>query len=281
MPCPFASFLITVCLIIGHTVALRLTISLFFIGQRLAQQLIVLPYMSVLILKNVLTEGSGTIEDFLRAQGTPYRVIELEKVAIPDAEGFDTLVMMGGPMSVNEEEAYPYIKKEMELVREFIAGGKRVFGICLGAQIMAKALGAKVYVGPETEIGWYDIELTEDGIRDPLMRKLAVHPRVGDFWKRFRVFHWHGETFDIPPGAARLAKSALYPNQAFRYGNDAYAFQFHIEVKKEMIYEWLKDAAVDRDELRKLTEAVYEDYAGRAMNFYKAFLGRKITGSFK
>ena len=236
--------------------------------------------MSVLILKNVPTEGPGTIEDFLRAQAIVYRTVELEKEAIPNAEGFDTLVMMGGPMSVNEEEIYPYIKKEMELVREFIAGGKRVFGVCLGAQIMAKALGAKVYVGPEKEIGWYDIELTEDGIRDPLMKKLAVHPRAGDFRKRFRVFHWHGETFDIPAGAVRLAKSALYPNQAFRYGNDAYAFQFHIEVKKEMIYEWLKDEPVNRDELRKLTEAIYEDYAGRAMNFYKAFLSNKVTGSF-
>ncbi|MCL4476838.1 MAG: type 1 glutamine amidotransferase [Nitrospirae bacterium] len=235
--------------------------------------------MSVLILKNVSTEGPGTIEDFLREQGIPYRIVELEKEAVPHPDEFDTLVMMGGPMSVNEEEIYPYIKRERELVKEFIAGGKRVFGVCLGAQIMAKALGAEVYVGPEKEIGWYEIELTEDGIRDPLMKKLAVHPRAGDFWKRFRVFHWHGETFDVPSGAVRLAKSALYPNQAFRYGNNAYAFQFHIEVKKEMIYEWLKDEPVDRDELRKLTEAIYEDYAGRAMNFYKAFLSDKVTGS--
>ena len=235
--------------------------------------------MSVLILKNVSTEGPGTIEDFLREQGIPYRIVELEKEAVPHPDEFDTLVMMGGPMSVNEEEIYPYIKRERELVKEFIAGGKRVFGVCLGAQIMAKALGAEVYVGPEKEIGWYEIELTEDGIRDPLMKKLAVHPRAGDFWKRFRVFHWHGETFDVPSGAVRLAKSALYPNQAFRYGNNAYAFQFHIEVKKEMIYEWLKDEPVDRDELRKLTDAIYEDYAGRAMNFYKAFLSDKVTGS--
>lgn len=241
--------------------------------------MILLCHMSVLILKNVSTEGPGTIEDFLREQGIPYRIVELEKEAVPHPDEFDTLVMMGGPMSVNEEEIYPYIKRERELVKEFIAGGKRVFGVCLGAQIMAKALGAEVYVGPEKEIGWYEIELTEDGIRDPLMKKLAVHPRAGDFWKRFRVFHWHGETFDVPSGAVRLAKSALYPNQAFRYSNNAYAFQFHIEVKKEMIYEWLKDEPVDRDELRKLTEAIYEDYAGRAMNFYKAFLSDKVTGS--
>ena len=109
--------------------------------------MILLCNMSVLILKNISAEGPGTIEDFLGEQGTPYRVVELEKEAVPNAEGFDTLVMMGGPMSVNEEEIYPYLTKEMELAREFIHGGKRVFGICLGAQIMAKALGAKVYRG--------------------------------------------------------------------------------------------------------------------------------------
>ncbi len=235
--------------------------------------------MSVLILKNVPAEGPGTIEDFLREQGIPYLVVELEKENIPPAGDFDTLVMMGGPMSANEDDTYPFIKKEMELAREFVSKGKRVFGICLGAQIMARALGARVYSGPEKEIGWYDIELTDAGIRDPLMRKLAVHPRAGDFWKRFRVFHWHGETFDIPPGAVRLAQSALYPNQAFRFGNDAYAFQFHIEVKKEMIYAWLKDEPLDQNEVRRHTEAVHEDYAGRAMNFYRAFLGKKIAGS--
>jgi GMP synthase (glutamine-hydrolysing) len=228
--------------------------------------------MSVLILKNIVSEGPGTIEDFLRGQGTPYQVINLEREPVPHTGAFSTLVMMGGPMSVNEEEVYPYITREIELVREFIGQGKRVFGVCLGAQIMAKALGAKVYVGSEKEIGWHDIELTEEGIRDPLMNKLAVHPRAGDFWRRFNVFHWHGETFDIPEGAVRLAKSEIYPNQAFRYGSGAYAFQFHVEVKKEMIYEWMENEQVDKDRLRKQTETGYEDYVGRAMNFYKAFL---------
>ncbi len=227
--------------------------------------------MSVLILKNIFSEGPGTIEDFLLERGIPYQIMELEREVVSDRERFDILVMMGGPMSVNDEERYPFISTEVELVKEFIASGKRVLGVCLGAQIMAKALGAKVYAGPQKEIGWYDIELTEDGIRDILMRKLAIHPRAGDFWKRFKVFHWHGETFDIPEGAARLARSEIYPNQAFRFGDRAYAFQFHIEVKKEMIYEWLRNEPVDANELRKMTETVYEDYAGRARNFYNAF----------
>ncbi len=227
--------------------------------------------MSVLILKNVASEGPGTIEDFLFEQKILYSIIELEKEPIPYSKDFDVLVMLGGPMSVNEEEKYPYLTKEIEVAKEFISAGKRVFGVCLGAQLMAKALGAKVYAGAEKEIGWYDIELTEEGMRDRLMKKLAVHPGAGDFWKRFKVFHWHGETFDIPAGAVRVARSKIYPNQAFKHGDNAYAFQFHIEVKKDTIYEWLKNESVDMKEIRKQTEAVYDEYLGRAMNFYKAF----------
>ena len=227
--------------------------------------------MSVLILKNISSEGPGTIEDHLLEKGTDYSIVDLAAGELPSAEKADTLVLMGGPMSVNESDIYPYIIKEVELVKDFIREGKKVLGICLGAQIMASALGARVYSGPEKEVGWLDIELQEDGIKDPLMTKMAVHPKAGDFWKRFKVFHWHGETFDLPSGAVRLAKSALYTNQAFRYGSNAYAFQFHVEVKKEMVYNWLKDAHVDMGGLVRDTELYYDDYHQRALNFYKGF----------
>lgn len=227
--------------------------------------------MAVLILKNTPSEGPGTIEDFLRGNQIPYAVVDLQKETVPDAKGFTVLVMMGGPMSVNEEDRYPYIAKEMELVRDFVSSGKKVFGVCLGAQIMAKALGAKVYAGPQKEIGWYDIELVDGAIGDPLMSALTSHPITGRFSKRFSVFQWHGETFDIPAGAVRLAGSELYPNQAFRYGDGAYAFQFHIEVRKEMLYEWLKDEPVDMEKIRKSTEAGFDGYLVRTMNFYREF----------
>jgi GMP synthase-like glutamine amidotransferase len=224
--------------------------------------------MSVLILKNIAAEGPGTIGDFLLKQGIPFRVVELESEGLPDAEGFDALVMMGGPMSVNDD--IPYIRREEELVREFIGKGKKVFGVCLGAQIMAKALGAKVYAGPQKEIGWYDIELTDEGVNDPFMRKLLSDQQAGTPAKA-KVFQWHGETFDIPVGAVRIASSGIYPNQAFKYGSNAYACQFHIEVRKEMIYEWLKDEPVDMNIIRQQTESLYEDYLQRAMNFYEGF----------
>jgi GMP synthase (glutamine-hydrolysing) len=227
--------------------------------------------MAVLILKNTPSEGPGTIEDFLRATGGSYTVADLQKEKIPDTKDFGVLVMMGGPMSVNEEDLYPYITEEMNLVKDFVSSGKKVFGVCLGAQIMAKALGARVYAGPGKEIGWYDIELVDAGQEDPLMRTLSSDPATGFFSRMLSVFQWHGETFDLPQGAVRLARSALYPNQAFRYGESAYAFQFHIEVRKEMIYKWLKDEPVDLGRIRKTTETVFDSYAAKTMNFYKGF----------
>ena len=231
--------------------------------------------MSVLICKNIGTEGPGTIEDYLIKNKIPYTIIELaggEK--LPNPHNFTTLIMMGGPMSVNEDEIYPYIKEEEKLVRDFISKGKKILGVCLGAQIMAKALGAKVYTGPQKEIGWYYIDLTEEGIKDPLMKSLSFHPQVRDFLKKFNVFHWHGETFDIPDGAVSLASSALYPNQAFRHGYKAYAFQFHIEVRKEMILEWLKDDQ-DFKQIKRETETFFEEYRSRAENFYKGFFHKE------
>jgi len=227
--------------------------------------------MPVLILKNVQNEGPGTIEDYLRDNGIGYLIVDCTSVDIPDASDFDTLVMMGGPMSVNETENYPYLQKEFDLAAAFMKSGKKVLGVCLGAQIMARALGARVYVGAEPEIGWYDIELVDAGLTDTAMKQVALQPRTGDFCKRFKVFHWHGETFDIPEGAERLAKSDLYPNQAFRYGKHSYAFQFHLEVTEDMIYDWLRNEAIDKDSLKIDTERYYEEYAERALIFYKAF----------
>lgn len=227
--------------------------------------------MHVLILKNISQEGPGTIEDYLLENNIKYSIADLSYENMPSSENFDALVILGGPMSVNDAYKYPYITEEIDLVKDFMKKGKKVFGICLGAQIIAKAIGANVYPGKEKEIGWHDIEVNGNGIKDTLITKLAVHPRAGDYWKRFKVFHRHEETYDLPAGAERLAKSDLYPNQAFRYGEKAYAFQFHIEAKKEMIYEWLRDETVDFEKIKRDTELFFDDCSGRARNFYKAF----------
>jgi GMP synthase-like glutamine amidotransferase len=233
--------------------------------------------MSVLILKNISTEGPGTIEDFLGANRISHTITDLSREAFPAGAAHDTLVMMGGPMSVNDADIYPYIDKEAELARVFMRQGKKVLGVCLGAQVMAKALGARVYPGREKEIGWYDIELTEEGARDRLMETLVSPPHNGSVGRSFKVFHWHGETFDIPAGAENLAKTDLYPHQAFRYGKNAYAFQFHIEVRKQMIFDWLAHEQVDLARIERETDSFYADYAARAINFYSAFFKTKET----
>lgn len=227
---------------------------------------------SVLILKNVEHEGPGTIGDYLKAFDMPFRIIELSKgEKIPETDVYTCLVIMGGPMSVHDTAKYPYLQAEEELVKKFNAAGKKVLGICLGAQIMAKALGADVYRGDGEEIGWLDIELTEDALRDSCMKSLAHYEGAEKVLRKFKVFHWHGETFTIPSHAERLAGSERYPNQAFRYGNNGYAFQFHIEVTKEMIYDWFRNSAGRLGVLRTDTEKYFPEYHERAVKFYEAF----------
>lgn len=231
--------------------------------------------MSVLIIKNIATEGPGTIEEFLTRKDISFTIVDLSSGEIPPPlDEFDTLVIMGGPMSVYDDlDKYPHLVTGSRIIREAINRDIGVLGICLGCQMVAYCLGAEVYQGSEKEIGWYHIELTGDGLRDPLMRRLASHPKVGDFWRRFKVFHWHGDTFDLPLGAVLLASSNLYKNQAFRYGNKVYGFQFHIEVTADMISEWVKDSS-DANRVMKETEEIYEELIGRAMNFYKLFFRR-------
>jgi GMP synthase (glutamine-hydrolysing) len=227
--------------------------------------------MAVLILKNIAAEGPGTIEDFLLEKDISFSVVELGAGEIPPSlEHYNTLVVMGGPMGVYELERYPHLVMESRIIREAINRDMKVLGICLGSQIIAHCLGAEVYPGSKKEIGWCHIELTGDGMRDPIMRMLATHPQVGDFWRRFKVFHWHGDTFDLPLGAVLLASSELYKNQAFRYGYNVYGFQFHLEVTKDMLTVWF-EGMPDIYKIIKETEKIYEEYRGRAMNFYKLF----------
>ena len=227
--------------------------------------------MAVLIIKNIQTEGPGTIEEFLRKEDIPFHIVELGSGQIPPPlKSYNTLVMLGGPMGVNDMETYPHLMAGSRIIREAINRDLRVLGICLGSQMIAHCLGADVYSGPEKEIGWYHIELTGDGLKDPLMRKLAIHPGVGDFWRKFMVFHWHGDTFNLPPGATLLASSERYKNQAFKFGNNIYGFQFHVEVTKDMITHWFEGMS-DVKKMGEETDRIYEEYAGRAIHFYKTF----------
>jgi GMP synthase (glutamine-hydrolysing) len=227
--------------------------------------------MAVLIIKNIETEGPGTIEQFLRSEGIPFHVVELGVGEIPPSlEAYNTLIILGGPMGVYEMQNHPHLMAGSRIIREAINRDLKILGICLGAQMLAHCLGGDVYPGPEKEIGWHHIELTGEGLKDPVIRKLAIHPDVGDFWRKFRVFHWHGDTFDLPTGATLLASSARYKNQAFRFRNKIYGFQFHVEVTKSMIMQWF-EGMPELNKMIEQTEKIYEEYAGRAIHFYKTF----------
>ncbi len=180
-------------------------------------------------VRNVEVEGLGLWEEVLREEGYPYRYFDAYKDEVPDSDdGYTHLVILGGPQSVNDAEKHRYIRKEMNLVEKFISKNKPVLGVCLGAQIIARVLGSKVYKGAR-EIGWAKIELTRPALVDYLF---AFFP------KSVRVFHFHEETFDLPSKSIRLASSKLVPNQAFRYNKNVYAIQFHIEVTPTMINHW-------------------------------------------
>jgi len=226
--------------------------------------------MNVLILQNVTSEGPGTMADHLAAAKTPFTIVDLEQgQTFPDATSYSHVVIMGGPMAVYEMDRTPYLWAEAKFIEKAVKAGKRVLGVCLGAQMLAHVLGARVYPGSAKEIGWYDVALTEEGMRDACMAGLAV-----EGGRTAPVFQWHGDTFDLPSGAVRLASSGLFPNQAFRYGDGAYALQFHIEVTPGIVTGWLRnEKGVDFPLIDARSQEIYGPYRKRAEVFYRQFFG--------
>jgi len=220
--------------------------------------------VNVLIIKHVEIEGPGLIEYYLNQKKILYQVINLEKgVRFPELGGLRHVIILGGPMNVYEEDRYPFLRGEDLFIKESIQRGKSILGICLGAQLIAKALGAKVSKAPVKEIGWYDVSLTEEGSRDVLFSSLPG---------TFPVFQWHEDTFEVPRGAKLMATSSPVACQAFRYAENVYALQFHLEVTEEMIREWVEDCEErQRTEILIETETEIENYTRRGMEFFERF----------
>ncbi len=184
---------------------------------------------SLLVLQHIACEPPAAFEDELRARGLDLTRIELDEGdALPDWREFAATIVMGGPMGAYEDDAHPWLADEKRLLREAVEAGHPVWGVCLGAQLLAAALGANVYPGPEAEVGVLDVELTAAAAADPVFEVLPPS---------FPALQWHGDTFDLPPGATLLASSPAYANQAFVCGR-AYALQFHLEVSPELASEW-------------------------------------------
>jgi GMP synthase-like glutamine amidotransferase len=170
-------------------------------------------------LQHVPFEGLGSIEQWLHRAGYEISVTRFHlSEELPEVGDLDLLVVMGGPMSINDVDEYPWLAAEKRFIREVIGAGVPMLGICLGAQLIASALGAKVYPNSEKEIGWFPIQGANHSDGDPFR-----------FPDEIDVFHWHGETFDLPPGAVRLAQSEGCINQAFQLGANVIGLQFHLE----------------------------------------------------
>jgi GMP synthase (glutamine-hydrolysing) len=181
-------------------------------------------------LQHISCEPPGVFEDVLRERGAEIVRAELDDGdRLPDWRSADLVVVMGGPMSVNDEEDHAWLLDEKAWIAEAVHAGVPFFGVCLGAQLLAASLGASVSRGEVPEVGVLPLELTAAARSDPVFS--VVQPGV-------RVLQWHGDTFELPPGAVHLARSARYEHQAFRYGARAYAVQFHLEVTKAMFEEW-------------------------------------------
>lgn len=203
--------------------------------------------------QHVPFEGLGSIEPWARARGHTLSVTRLfTDDPLPALDSFDWLIVMGGPMGVYEGARFPWLYGEVATIKAAIARGKRVLGICLGAQLIAAALEAAVYPAAEREIGWWPIEKTAAG------GLLAALPEGAT------VFHWHGDTFDIPAGAERLARSAGCANQAFSYGGRVLALQFHCEVTLDGMEQMLVEGGGELIEGRPYIQSAAAIRAGGA-----------------
>ena len=198
----------------------------------------------VLVIQHVSHERLGTFEPVFTQAGVAIRSLSVgESTAVwPRIDEIAGVVSMGGPQSVYEPATYPWIKQELAFLSQAVAAWRPILGVCLGAQMLAAALGAKVTKNPQKEIGWY-----------PLMREsgAAGDPMFELFGQTETVFQWHGDTFTLPNGAVRLASSPLCQEQAFRYGDNVYGLQFHVEVTEAIIRAWMR-VPVNKAELESL-----------------------------
>jgi len=194
----------------------------------------------ILVFQHVPFEPLGTLDPILKESGFRIQYVNFgrEPDRIPSLDGYAGLIILGGPMNVDDVANYPNLANEVTLIQEALERDISILGICLGAQLLAKALGGTVKPGPVREIGWYDVDVTDEGKRDPVLCT---------FGDSSEVFQWHEDNIELPTDAVLLASSPVCPVQAFRYGEHAYGFQFHLEVNAGLVERWLPGLENDED----------------------------------
>ena len=235
----------------------------------------------LLVFQHVAAEPLGTLDPLIRRRGHRIRFKNFERH--PDAQlnvdRYRGLVVLGGPMNVDEHPQRAHLRNEMRAIETMLEQGKPVLGICLGAQLLAHVLGARVPRNPVPEIGWYPLQKTAAGLDDPVLAPLQAQTPV---------FQWHSCRFDIPASAVHLASSADCAQQAFRYGDNAYGFQFHLEMDERLVERWLANPAYreelaasglshDADAIRAQTRqhiAAMQEQADAVFNNFLDLVGR-------
>jgi GMP synthase-like glutamine amidotransferase len=189
--------------------------------------------------QHVEYEGLGSIEEWISSSGHSLTSTRFfENNTLPEIADIDWLIVMGGSMSVHDEEQFPWLKAEKIFIRQAVEAGKTILGICLGSQLISSALGAKVYRNPEKEIGWFDIEFSQYAQSSELFRNMG---------SSLKVFHWHGDTFDLPENAVHLASSSVCKNQAYLLKDKVLALQFHLEPTPDSLQKMIDHG---REELK-------------------------------
>jgi GMP synthase (glutamine-hydrolysing) len=183
---------------------------------------------NAIAIRHLAFEDAGTLEDVLKGRGIALTYLEAGVDDLSPAKKADLLLILGGPIGIYEVDRYPFLKDELATIEAAVKKGVPAIGICLGCQALAAVLAARVYPGREKELGWEEMTLTEEGKASP----------VGAI-EGIRVLNWHGDTFDLPTGATRLASTAITPNQAFTYGPKVLALQFHVELPQKHMERWL------------------------------------------
>jgi GMP synthase (glutamine-hydrolysing) len=227
---------------------------------------------SAVALRHVAFEDLGLLAPVLEREGwdVAYRDAAVDDLRHDSVASTDLLVVLGAPIGAYETDAYPFLKSEFALIEHRLSRDLPTLGICLGAQLMASVLGSRVFAGPVKEIGWARVELTSEGAAsclNPLGEAEAV------------VLHWHGDSFDLPNNATRLASNTHYQNQAFAHGRNALALQFHLEADPRRLEQWyvghaaeLAAAKVSVAELRAATATVAGGLASQADRIFTRWL---------
>ena len=186
----------------------------------------------ILVFQHVPFEPLGTLDPLLKEAGFRIRYVNFgrEPASRPELGKYEALIVLGGPMNADQIDQFPNLITEVEIIREAVESDMAVLGICLGAQLLAKALGGSVSRNERPEIGWYNVDLTAAGATDPVLAA---------FGQSQEVFQWHEDGIELPTEAVCLAGSDVSPIQAFRFGEHAYGFQFHLEANRSLIERWL------------------------------------------